>query len=154
MHGHRHDPNPHPPSTDPSFRVLTPDGRLHPLDLAALQALPSIAVDGCYIVSTGHGTSGPFTFQGARLADLVHRCWGHRPWSQVQVISGDGFGTVLDHAEVGREVRPPLLAYRVDGRPMTRAEGLVRLILPDDLDDALRQVKWVAEIRILASERP
>ncbi len=30
----------------------------------------------------------------------------------------------------------------------------MRLIVPDDLDDALRQVKWVGEIRILAPGRP
>ena len=48
------------------------------------------------------------------------------------------------------EERPILLAHSIDGRPLTRAEGLVRLIVPAETDEALRQVKWVAEIRLLS----
>jgi hypothetical protein len=43
---------------------------------------------------------------------------------------------------------PILLATHIDGRPMTRKEGLVRLIVPSERDDALRQVKWVSVVRI------
>jgi hypothetical protein len=41
-----------------------------------------------------------------------------------------------------------LLATARDGIPLTRADGLVRLIDPRETNDALRQVKWVAEIVI------
>jgi hypothetical protein len=32
---------------------------------------------------------------------------------------------------------------------MTRKQGLVRLVVPTETDDALRQVKWIAEIRVV-----
>ncbi len=44
--------------------------------------------------------------------------------------------------------RPSLLAYIKDGVSLTRAQGLVRLIVPSETDDALRQVKWVGRIII------
>ena len=43
----------------------------------------------------------------------------------------------------------PLLALEIDGRPLSRAQGLVRLVVPGETDDALRQVKWVSEIRVV-----
>ena len=33
--------------------------------------------------------------------------------------------------------------------PWSGAEGLVRLIVPTETDEALRQIKWVAEVRLL-----
>ena len=42
-----------------------------------------------------------------------------------------------------------LLAYTLDGAPLTREQGLVRLIVPSEIDDALRQVKWLAMITIV-----
>jgi DMSO/TMAO reductase YedYZ molybdopterin-dependent catalytic subunit len=68
------------------------------------------------------------------------------------VISADGFGNRIFAEELGNVEgqRPMLLATTVDGRPMTRAQGLVRLIVPSETDDALRQVKWIARIEIRA----
>jgi hypothetical protein len=40
------------------------------------------------------------------------------------------------------------LSYAIDGTPLTRAQGLVRLIVPSETDDALRQVKWVQRIEV------
>ena len=71
-------------------------------------------------------------------------------WEEAEVLSGDGFGNRVDAAEaldMGTE-RPILLATHVDGRPMTRGEGLVRLIVPPEVDDALRQVKWISVISV------
>lgn len=142
---HRHDPNPYPPSDDPDFILERLDGSAVRLTVADLQALPAVDIPGCYIVSTGHGTSGPFTFGGVLLRDLLA---AHLPaeaaWSGVVVLGGDGFGARLTAAEVQGE--PVLLAYAVDGRPLTRQEGLVRLIVPGETDDALKQVKWVARV--------
>lgn len=144
---HRHDPNPFPPSDDPDFTLERPDGSAVRLTVADLQALPAVEIPGCYIVSTGHGTSGPFTFGGVLLRELLA---AYLPagtvWSAVVVLSGDGFGARLSAAEVQEE--PILLAYAVDGRPLTRQEGLVRLIVPGETDDALKQVKWVAKVVI------
>ncbi|MCB0026115.1 MAG: hypothetical protein KDD91_23950, partial [Caldilinea sp.] len=71
-------------------------------------------------------------------------------WQQVDVVSGDGFGTRLTPADlVGAPAgRPPLLAYMLDGAEMTRQAGLVRLVVPAETDDALKQVKWIARLEI------
>lgn len=151
IHGHRHDPNPEPPPGDPEIIAHLPDGTAVRLDIATLQMLPCREIRGCYIVSTGHGTSGPFVFGGVLLADLlVHLVPGADPWQWVDVVSGDGFGTRLTPADLADEAssQPPLLAYRLDGEEMTRQAGLVRLIVPAETEDALKQVKWVARIEI------
>jgi len=146
---HSHDPNPEPPSPDPTFTLHAPGGASFAVTLERLRALPTTHVPDCYIVSTGHGTSGPFTFGGVRLLALVAR-YVSGPWSQVEVISADGFGNrvhreELEHAD---PAGPILLAHTVDGEPMTREQGLVRLIVPSEKDDALRQVKWVGRINV------
>jgi hypothetical protein len=46
------------------------------------------------------------------------------------------------------------LALACDGKPLTRTQGLVRLIVPQEDDDALRQVKWVAGIETYANSYP
>jgi hypothetical protein len=74
-------------------------------------------------------------------------------WQHVDVVSADGFGTRLLPAHLAgsdaeAEAPPIVLALRRDGEPLTRAQGLVRLIVPSERDDALRQVKWVARVEI------
>ena len=146
---HSHDPNPEPPSPDPTFSLQLPGRKTVPVTVADLYALPTTRVPNCYIVSTGHGTSGPFTFAGVRLLDLVTH-YASQPWSQVEVVSADGFGNRVYRQEL--ENPDPagaiLLAHTLDGVPMTREQGLVRLIVPSEMDDALRQVKWVGRITV------
>jgi DMSO/TMAO reductase YedYZ molybdopterin-dependent catalytic subunit len=127
-----------------------PDGRTIDIELAKLMGLPKINVPDCFIVSTGHGTSGPFVFSGTSFKDFVGEFWGN-VWTQAEVVSADGFGTRIWENEVTDPsvTRPIVLAYEMDGEPLTRQQGLVRLIVPSETDDALRQVKWVGEIRIL-----
>jgi hypothetical protein len=146
---HAHEPNPDPPSTDPTFTLTTPDGRVVTITLAQLRGLPPSTLPNCYIVSTGHGTSGPFAFTGAKLVDLV-QTYTETVWSQVEVVSGDGFGNRLTAEELLNPdpAGPILLAYAIDGTPMTRAQGLVRLVVPSETDDALRQVKWIGQINV------
>lgn len=149
VHGHSHEPNPTPPSTDPAITLLLPDGQTHLLTVDALRALPLTTVPECYIVSTGHGTSGPFCFGGVTLRTLLAEFLpAATNWKFVDVVSGDGFGARLHREEVtdAPGERPVLLAYRLDGKPLTRQAGLVRLITPSETDDALKQVKWVAQI--------
>jgi hypothetical protein len=146
---HSHEPNPHPPNLDPAFRLTVPGGvdwQITPADLATL---PQTAVADCYIVSTGHGTSGPFTFGGVTLADLV-AAYFNGSWLRAEIVSADGFGNRVLAKEVQpASSEPPILvATHIDARPMTREEGLVRLIVPGERDDALRQVKWISVIRI------
>jgi hypothetical protein len=147
---HSHEPNPMPPTADATFTLRLPDGRSFAVTVADLQALPATTVDNCFIVSTGHGTSGPFAFTGVSLLALVERCV-RGMWSEVEVISADGFGNRITAEELRApdDGRPILLAYARNGRLMTRAEGLVRLIVPGERDDALRQVKWVGRVNVL-----
>ena len=95
-------------------------------------------------------------------------------WRYIDLVSADGFGTRVTPADLSGEGsaahmadasaavgeittgdaahvgdRPILLAYTLDGAPLTREQGLVRLIVPSETDDALRQVKWLATIRIV-----
>jgi DMSO/TMAO reductase YedYZ molybdopterin-dependent catalytic subunit len=101
------------------------------------------------ILSTGHPPSGPFTFSGVAILTLIER-YVNVDWAGVDVKSGDGFGARLTAVELRRDLkRPALLALTIDGRPMRRKEGLVRLIVPGETDDALRQVKWISEIRVI-----
>lgn len=146
---HTHDPNPKPPTGDSAFELFLPNGGLHTVTLERLASLPKTTLSDCYIVSTGHGTSGPFTFAGTRLIDLVLAYWDGA-WSQVAVVSADGFGNRIYREEIDREGvdRPFILAYEKDKQPMTREAGNIRLIVPNETDDALRQVKWVGRVTI------
>lgn len=151
---HSHDPNPQPPSPDPTFALTLPNGRSQFIKVNDLQQLPPTSVSDCYIVSTGHGTTGPFTFTGVTLRTFVrHYCT--EPWSEVEVISTDGFGNrvLAEELEQPDPAGPILLAYMLDGQPLTREQGLVRMIVPSERDDALRQVKWVGKM-IMVGKRP
>lgn len=158
LHPHVHEPNPKPPSPDPTLILARADGTFAHLTPDDLASLPQHSAPNCHIVSTGHGTSGPFDFKGVTLADLL-AANGIATWHSADVISADGFGTRLyahefDAAQelggqsVSTDARPILLALERDGEPLTREQGLVRLIVPQERDDALRQVKWVARIEV------
>jgi hypothetical protein len=149
---HAHEPNPDPPSVDPSFILVDPTGNETLITVDDLELLPRTSVSECYIVSTGHGTSGPYRFSGVSLLDFVQsRLAPGTPWSQIEVFSADGFGNRIMAAELHqpRPLDPPvMLSYLRDGQKLTRRQGLVRLIVPSEKDDALRQVKWVGRIVI------
>lgn len=149
---HAHDPNPEPASPDPTFLWVGPDGREKNITVADLQQLPRTTVPNCTIISTGHGTSGPFAFAGVTLLDFLHsQLPPDQPWAEVEVISVDGFGNRLLAEELYQPdpAGPVLLGYLLDGQPLTREQGLVRMIVPSEKDDALRQVKWVGRINVL-----
>jgi hypothetical protein len=146
-----HEPNSRPPSDDPTFTLSLPDGTTQRISVEGLRQLPPSSISACYIVSTGHGTSGPFTFTGACLIDLIAAQLGPDvPWTQVEVISADGFGNRVRREELisPGQVAPILLSYTIDDQPLTREQGLVRMIVPSETDDALRQVKWVGQVRV------
>jgi DMSO/TMAO reductase YedYZ molybdopterin-dependent catalytic subunit len=153
IHGHPHEPNPLPPGADASLILTDPGGNLRRFTVDDLRRLPYREAYDCYIVSTGHGASGPFTFGGVPLAGLLAAALPELPaWQWVDVVSADGFGVRLARKDLYAvpDTRPILLAYSLDGSPLTRERGLVRLVVPSEVDDALRQVKWVSRIDITA----
>ena len=146
---HSHEPNPIVPVGDGTFVLRVGNGRAHTITPADLWAFTAVTVENCFIVSTGHGSSGPFAYSGVRLLDLVlHFAPGD--WSQVVVVSTDGFGNRVMRVELEQAdaAGPILLAFARDGKLLSREQGLVRLIVPSERDDALRQIKWVEEITI------
>ncbi len=144
---HAHDPNPSPPSENPAFVLIHSHQTFH-FTPDELLGQPQHSVANCYIVSTGHDTSGPFIFSGVPLLELIER-FIQDEWHVVDVISADGFWARLsDDALRQAADRPAVLALSIDGRPLSRQEGLVRLIVPQEKETALLQVKWVSEIRV------
>lgn len=147
---HSHEPNPEPPSTDPAFIFVAPDGGQTLISPDELEKLPQTSLPDCYIVSTGHGTSGPFEFSGVSLLDFVRsQLPADSQWSQVKVISADGFGNRVMADELTNPrppERPIILGCKINGRRMSRQQGLVRMIVPSETDDALRQIKWIGRI--------
>jgi hypothetical protein len=140
LHGHAHEPNPTPPAADPALTLQRPDGSEVTLSPADLDRLPACSVSDCYIVSTGHGRSGPFTFSGVALAVLL-AAYTSPGWQEADILSADGFGNRVHAHELAQTTgHPILLATKLDGSPMTRGQVLVRLIVPSETDDALRQV--------------
>lgn len=150
LNPHSHEPSPEPPSPDPTLTILWSHGRSQPISITQLQQFTAVTLENCTIVSTGHGTSGPFSFTGPPLLDVVE-AYAPAGWSQVEVVSGDGFGTRIFATELTfpHAQGPIILAHTCNGRSLTRQEGLVRLIVPSETDDALRQVKWVQLLRVL-----
>ena len=148
---HSHEPNPEPPTAVSTITLITPDDQQVLLTVAILrEAFTAVTIPNCYIVSTGHGTSGPFAFTGVPLLDVVRRYAGDDGWSQVEVVSADRFGNRVMAAELYEpdSAGAIVLAYAQDDELLTREQGLVRMIVPSEKDDALRQVKWVEVVRI------
>ena len=155
VHAHPHEPNLATPAGDGRFGVRLSTGMALSFTVADLQRLPAVTVADCYIVSTGHGVSGPFRFTGVTVRDFLHAALpAGVAWRHIDIVSADGFGTRLHPDDITQPPagRPPLLAYTLDDAPLTRAQGLLRLIVPAEVDDALRQVKWVDVIVIAVAE--
>ena len=145
---HSHDNNEVPPNDDPTITVVVPDGATHLLDVAALQLLPQTTYT--YEYHTDHGVHGPYALVGVALRDLVDAVYSAE-WQQAEIISADGFGNRVSAEEVyATKGNPILLCYQSDETLLTRQHGLIRLVVPSETDNALRQVKWVATIRLVA----
>ena len=59
------------PEGDATLVLSRPDGTEAAITPADLAGLPAHVEAGCRIVSTGHPVSGPYTFGGVRLVDLI-----------------------------------------------------------------------------------
>lgn len=148
---HSHDNNPDPPDDDPTIYLVRPGGERLAIPLPALLSSYPRAVLPAYTYSTDHGRHGPYRLGGVRLLDLVEQAVGRSVlWREVVVRSADGFGNRLAREELAPAAgEPVLLCTHSQGRPLSRAHGLVRLVVPSETDNALRQVKWVRTLELL-----
>ena len=71
------------------------------------------------------------------------------PIREIEVISADGFGNRIFVSELDDTENPILLCTHSNGEPLSRQHGLVRLVVPSETDNALRQIKWVETIRLV-----
>ncbi|MGB1253041.1 MAG: molybdopterin-dependent oxidoreductase [Candidatus Promineifilaceae bacterium] len=139
---HSHDNNLTPPDADESITLIDPDNNTTRFTLQALAALPQSQL--IYSFATDHGTHGPYQLSGVALRMLVDGV----DFQEVEVISTDGFGNRIFVQELA-EGQPILLCTHSDGRPLDRKNGLIRLVVPSETDNALRQIKWVTTIRLV-----
>ena len=138
---HSHNNNELPPNDDPTLTVIRPNNKRTTYTLTTLATLPQSQLT--YSFATDHGIHGPYLLSGVALRDLV----GDAVFSEIEVVSADGFGNRIFAAELGED-RPILLCTHSDGQPLQRKNGLVRLVVPSEIDNALRQIKWVNLIRL------
>lgn len=147
---HSHDNNPQPPDNDPTIQLIGPAGQRQSISLADLLADYEPTVIPAYTYMTDHGMHGPYRLEGVALLDLIEQALGKQAvWEEVEVISVDGFGNRLYRPELAPDGEDPvLLCHRSNHEQLRRRQGLVRLVVPSETDNALRQVKWVREIRV------
>ena len=152
---HSHDPNPAPPSPGAEILLKLPGRPDETLEAAALSEFPRTSLKQQMILSTGHPATGPFDFEGVTLLDLLQQKMSlSSPDFVVEVVSGDGFGTRVQGGELFTPDPggPIMLTDKIDDEDMSREQGLIRLIVPSEKDDALRQVKWIGKIRVIWHE--
>lgn len=145
---HSHDNNvivPKPYAHNPQITIMT-DGIKRTFTLSDLHSLPQTTLS--YTYTTDHGRHGPYQLSGVSVADLFSQLDVNR-FTEIEVISADGFGNRIDAAELDTADIPILLCTTSDDQQLTAESGLIRLVVPTETDNALRQIKWVEQIRLL-----
>ena len=150
---HSHDNNPTPPDHDLTLTLVRPNGTRHTITAEALRREYPTAEIPAYGYTTDHGRHGPYHLRGVALLTLIQQEVAEA-WTAVVVLSADGFGNQLTAAELQNPdpAGPVLLCYESDGRPLGREQRTIRLVVPSETDNALRQVKWVREVRVVSAE--
>jgi DMSO/TMAO reductase YedYZ molybdopterin-dependent catalytic subunit len=161
-----------PPALDPARKVRVEGDAVLELGVEDLKAFPEVTVTAVLQcagngralqrprvpgVQWGHGAMGQATFTGVRLADVLARAgvppdalWVHTEgWDRPPMPTTPRFLRALT---VGRALDPStLLAYRMNGAPLTLAHGApLRLVVPGLPGD--EWTKWVRTIRLSADE--
>ena len=128
----------------------------HPLALTydQLLALPSIEVDAV-LMCVHNPVGGPFVgnarWQGVRLAELFAAAGVSRHADHVRLHAVDGFtaGFSLGLIEQGYE---PLLAYAMNGAPLSRAHGAPLRLLVPGIHGYDANIKWLQSIEVTRFE--
>lgn len=145
---HSHDNNLVIPGEHTYIDLYHAEQHLHRLTIDALAAYPQSSLT--YSYTTDHGPHGPYVLSGVALIDVVPAGFT-ATLREIEVISADGFGNRIFAEELGDKIRPILLATHSDRAALSRQNGLVRLVVPSETDNALRQIKWVQTLRLVTA---
>ncbi|MEM7798492.1 MAG: molybdopterin-dependent oxidoreductase [Chloroflexota bacterium] len=148
---HSHDNNPLPPDDNTTLQLTLFGGSPQEIPLNTLRENFPQAEIPAYQYTTDHGVHGPYRLIGVALGRLIELYLGEEErWTEAEVVSADGFGNRIyaEEADPSLPGDPILLCYASNGRELSRAHGLVRLVVPSETDNALRQIKWVREINV------
>ncbi len=151
LNAHSHDNNTILPDYDCIISLLLPDQTRVLINLERLATSYPQSVIANYRYTTDHGPHGPYRLGGVALSDLIRvECPKHLLWSQAEVVSADGYGNrILAHELNETAADPILLCTHSNDQPVTLKQGLIRLVVPSETDNALRQIKWVQTIRLV-----
>lgn len=150
---HSHANNATPPDDVTTFELNLLNQETIQIAIDELQTKYPVSVIESYTYQTDHGKHGPYKLEGVSLVDLLEHYLIHDlVWTQVEVLSADGFGNRIYKDELLASQEPILLCFKSNDEALTRGHGLVRLVVPFETDNALRQVKWVRTINILDGE--
>ena len=140
----------HMPAFDPATWRLTVGGlvdREVALDIHALRRLPRVEQ-----VSTFHCVTGwtvkDVHWAGVRIADVIGPAQPHQAAQALRFVSAER--PYEDYLTLRQaSLHDVLLAYEMDGKPLTRAHGApVRLVIPDMY--GYKNVKWLERIELVA----
>lgn len=148
LNAHSHDNNIELPDYNGRIQLIHPNGRTQTIN--DLSPYP-IATIPTYSYTTDHGRHGPYKLTGVALRDLLTtELATGTAWTQAEVISADGYGNRIWAKELQNNPADPiLLCTHSNGRELTRQQGAIRLVVPSETDNALRQIKWVQTIRVI-----
>jgi len=147
---HSHANNRTPPDDETTIELKVLNNETIQIDIEALQTKYAMSVIKSYTYQTDHGKHGPYKLEGVSLVDLInHHLPDDAAWAQAEVLSADGFGNRIYKQELIQSEEPILLCFKSNDEALKRNQGLVRLVVPFETDNALRQVKWVRTINIL-----
>ena len=147
---HHHNNIAVPENYEGGLDLVLPDGTVRLLSLTALRSNYPTADIPAYRYTTDHGQHGPYRLTGVALRDLLAaELSPQTDWEQAEVISVDGYGNRVWASETADLTHGPiLLCWLCDGRELTPQQGRIRLVVPSETDNALRQIKWVKTIRV------
>jgi DMSO/TMAO reductase YedYZ molybdopterin-dependent catalytic subunit len=147
----------HPSDT---LTIIDLDGSKITFSADELRKMPQETEFQCICVGQHAGYIGIFDYTGVRLHDILEKAVaamgasGYRKENMYVVFRGtDGYQVVaswteLTLAETGRRA---LVALSVDAKPLSKAEGLFRMVFAGDKYVG-RNVKCLEQIEILSAE--
>jgi DMSO/TMAO reductase YedYZ molybdopterin-dependent catalytic subunit len=145
------------PAVDRSRWQLSVVGLVdHPLALTydQLLALPSIEVDAV-LLCVHNPVGGPFVgnarWQGVRLTDLFAMARVSRQADYIRLHAVDGF-TASFRLGLIEEGYEPLLAYGMNGVPLSRVHGAPLRLLVPGIHGYDANIKWLQSIELTRSE--